>query len=266
MTSSTLLDSDDLEVKRAELVDLLMFEEPGDSLADDLDIQRRSKDASSFPCSYSQERLWFIEQLQLSGAAYHMPMALRLQGELDVAALKRCLTELVRRHESLRTHFESREGSAMQIVEPASEFALALRDLSPLSERECTEQFEQLCQAESQRRFDLNRGPLFRGTLLKLADREHVLLLRMHHIIADGWSTGILVRELSALYRAYRQGLASPLPVVTGRTLRTPAEILEGTADGCAVCTRLADGSSATRHSKLQRRSSQRSLRSAVAE
>src|SRR6185295_3742733 len=120
---------------------------------------------------------------------YNLPVSLRLAGELDVAALERALGEVVRRHDSLRTRFAEGEGAPVLVAE--------------VRRRAAEEAF---------RPFDLAAGPLFRARLLRLAEREHVLLLAMHHIVSDGWSLGVLLRELSALYAACREGRPPPLP------------------------------------------------------
>ncbi|MEP7242923.1 MAG: amino acid adenylation domain-containing protein [Gammaproteobacteria bacterium] len=175
-------------------------------------IRARGKLDAPAPVSYAQERLWFLEQLGLVGATYNMPMTLRLEGELNVAALERSLTELIRRHESLRTRFESVSGSPIQTIDPPRPFPLIVRDLSQVHRQEQTFQIGQLSEEEIQRPFDLSEGPLLRASLLKLSAREHVLLLTIHHIVFDGWSWGVLHAELGALYDAFSQGRASPLP------------------------------------------------------
>ena len=161
--------------------------------------------------SYGQEGIWNVEQAGRSCAAYQTSMSLRLVGELDVRALQSSLKEVLRRHEGLRTHFEWRDGSAVQVIEEGGEFELGVEDLSQLAESERSQELMRLCQEEAQRRFDLSIGPLFRAGLLRLSEKEHVLLLTLHHIIADGWSMGILARELGMLYGAYCQGQVSPL-------------------------------------------------------
>ena len=162
--------------------------------------------------SYAQERLWFVEQLGFVGSAYNMPLAMQLDGSLDVTALEATLTELCRRHETLRTHFSSNQGHPVQVIAPAGPVTLEMRDLSALAGAERDLQVQQFTNAEWQRPFDLTTGPLFRAALLKLEPTRHVLLLTLHHIVSDGWSLGVLNRELSLLYGAFVQGRASPLP------------------------------------------------------
>jgi amino acid adenylation domain-containing protein len=163
------------------------------------------------PLSFAQQRLWFIAQLDAAaGAAYHIPAGLRLRGRLDSAALRRALDRIVERHEVLRTHFELIEGQAVQRIAPASVgFQLQQHDLRDASDGE--EQIGYWSDLEAQAEFDLQHGPLIRGRLLRLAEQEHVLLVTMHHIVSDGWSLGVLRRELSALYRAFSEGEADPL-------------------------------------------------------
>jgi hypothetical protein len=167
---------------------------------------------AALPLSHAQERLWFLEQLGLAGPAYNMPLALRLEGDLDLQALERSLAEIVRRHESLRTRFEARDGEAIQVVDGPDGFDLATVDLSRLGSEERAREVERLIQEEVARRFDLAAGSLLRAAVLRLSDLEHVLLVTAHHIVVDAWSQGILVRELSTLYTAFSQGLSSPLP------------------------------------------------------
>ncbi|MFL5539509.1 MAG: amino acid adenylation domain-containing protein, partial [Longimicrobiaceae bacterium] len=166
----------------------------------------------ALPLSFAQERLWFIDRLEPGSAVYNLPMALRLGGALDESALERSLSEIVRRHEALRTVFAEVDGSPVQVIAPFGGFALPVEDLSALSEVDRRAAAEQRAGEEAARPFDLAAGPLFRAALLRLGEEDHVLLLSMHHIVSDGWSMGVLFRELSALYAAYREGRESPLP------------------------------------------------------
>jgi len=162
----------------------------------------------ALPLSFAQERLWFIDRLEPGSEVYNIPVAWRLAGALDVAALERALGEIVRRHEALRTVFREVDGSPVQIVAPPGGFALAVEDLSGVDEAAVGRRAGE----EARRAFDLAAGPLFRAALLRLGAEDHVLLLTVHHIVSDGWSMGVLYRELSALYAAYREGRSSPLP------------------------------------------------------
>ncbi|WP_051711496.1 non-ribosomal peptide synthetase [Andreprevotia chitinilytica] len=169
------------------------------------------------PLSWAQQRLWFLNQLDANaGAAYHMPAGLRLHGQLDRAALRVTLDRIVARHEALRTCFVSDGGEAVQVIAQADVgFSLLEHDLRGLTDSDRSIRIEQLSQAEAVQPFDLSTGPLIRGQLLQLADDKHLLLITQHHIISDGWSIGVLVREVSALYTAFSQGQTDPLPPLT---------------------------------------------------
>lgn len=163
-----------------------------------------------FRPSFSQQRLWFLDQMMPGTAVYNLSEALRLTGALDVAALERSLNEIVRRHESLRTTFAVIDDQLVQVVAPALRLSLPLVDLAHLPGREA-QALHQASQ-EAQRPFDLEHGPLVRALLLRLEDREHILVATMHHIISDGWSLGVLTHELSVLYSSFVQGTPAPLP------------------------------------------------------
>ncbi|HLL45317.1 MAG TPA: condensation domain-containing protein, partial [Longimicrobiaceae bacterium] len=165
----------------------------------------------ALPLSFAQERLWFLDRLDPGSTTYNIPMAWRLGGALDEAALERSLGEIVRRHEALRTTFEEVDGSPVQVLVPFGGFALPVEDLSELTEADREAAVGRRTGEEARRAFDLSAGPLFRVALLRLGAEEHVLLLSMHHIVSDGWSIGVLFRELSALYAVYREGRESPL-------------------------------------------------------
>ncbi|HEY0174538.1 MAG TPA: amino acid adenylation domain-containing protein [Pyrinomonadaceae bacterium] len=166
---------------------------------------------AALPLSFAQQRLWIVTQLEPESAAYHIPSAVRMTGALDVPALARALDALAERHESLRTVFESAGEWPSQVVLPARGVALARADLSGLAEAEREAMVGRMSEEEARRPFDMRRGPLWRVSLLRLGDEEHVLLLVMHHIITDGWSLNILIDELSTLYRAFAEGRPSPL-------------------------------------------------------
>ncbi|MBZ4423375.1 condensation domain-containing protein, partial [Myxococcus sp. RHSTA-1-4] len=164
----------------------------------------------ALPLSFAQQRLWFLDRLQPGTATYNMPTALRLEGVLDVSALELAFTELVRRHESLRTTFGEENGSPVQLIHAAKPFVLPMVDLSGREDGE-TEALR-LAREEAERPFNIASGPLLRAHLFKLGDSRHVLLLTMHHIVSDGWSMGVLEREMAALYEAFHAGQPSPLP------------------------------------------------------
>ncbi|MCE9671221.1 non-ribosomal peptide synthase/polyketide synthase [Myxococcus stipitatus] len=165
----------------------------------------------SLPLSFAQQRLWFLDQLEPGSTAYNLPAAVRLTGALDVENLQRCLVELRRRHESLRTTFPSGPQGAIQSISDLAELPLPVVDLTSLPSSSREEEAMRLAVREAQRPFDLERGPLLRATLLKLEASDHVLLLTMHHIVSDGWSLVLLVREMGSLYAALSRGEPSPL-------------------------------------------------------
>jgi amino acid adenylation domain-containing protein len=178
-------------------------------------IQRADRN-QPLPLSLAQQRLWFLDQLdRAASAAYHMPAALRLRGNLDVAALQATLDRLVARHENLRTRFVEVDGVPyQQIAVEDCGFALNLEDLRALSADEREAAVTRLTAEEAHAPFDLSAGPLIRGRLLTLAAGEHVLLITQHHIVSDGWSLSILVREVAALYTAFHRGENDPLPAL----------------------------------------------------
>ncbi len=164
------------------------------------------------PLSYSQQRLWVINRIDGSSTQYNLAAALRLKGSLDREALGRSLDTLVGRHEVLRTRFVEVEGSAVQVINPASPLPLEVIDLSSLPASEREGELQRLACEEAARPFDLARDPMLRATLVALGSDDHAVMLTQHHIASDGWSLGILVREFTALYAAYTQGQESPLP------------------------------------------------------
>jgi amino acid adenylation domain-containing protein len=164
------------------------------------------------PLSFAQQRLWFVEQLRPGSPAYNIPVAVRLDGRLDVRALEQSLNEIVRRHEVLRTNFRSLNGEPVQVIQSFTPESLAVNDLSTLPEAARESLVRQLSMAEASRPFDLENGRMMRAVLLRLTTDEHVLFLTLHHIAADDWSFGVLIRELSVLYRAFSLGQPSSLP------------------------------------------------------
>jgi amino acid adenylation domain-containing protein len=164
------------------------------------------------PLSYAQERLWFLDQLILGNAFYNIPVPLRVRGSLDIRALEHSFSEVVRRHEVLRTRFQMQDGKPVQVIEPELKLKVTVTDLMGLGEKEREAEVQRLVMEEAGRPFDLALGPLIRVRVLRLGELEHVLMLTMHHIVSDGWSMGVLVREVVTLYEAFRQDQESPLP------------------------------------------------------
>jgi amino acid adenylation domain-containing protein len=163
------------------------------------------------PLSFAQQRLWFQHQLSPQSAAYTIPLAARIQGTLNIAALHQSLFMLVQRHESLRTIFIEQEGQAVQRIVKETGIQFPLVDLSELGREEREKEVHRLVQQEGEQAFDLAQGPLLRSWLVQVEPQEQVLLLSMHHIISDGWSMGVLVHELTSLYQAALQRQPSPL-------------------------------------------------------
>ncbi len=185
-----------------------LHEQAGGTSAPQL-IGRRNP-AEPAQLSFAQHRFWFLDQLEPGHSAYHMPPEVsRLRGALNLSALQRTLTELVRRHETLRTTFAGHDGQPVQVIHEAGETELAVVDLStqpdPLAEA-----FRWLDE-EAKRPFDLSEGPLVRAHLLRLGTDDHILAITMHHIISDGWSAGVMLKEIETIYAAYCEGKASPL-------------------------------------------------------
>ncbi|HYH83616.1 MAG TPA: amino acid adenylation domain-containing protein, partial [Longimicrobium sp.] len=164
------------------------------------------------PLSFAQERLWLADQLEGAGALYNIPVARRLAGTLDVAALERALGKILRRHEALRTVFREVDGALEQVILPSTGFTLAVEDLSALPPAWREAGVLERAAGDAAAPFDLSAGAPFRARLLRLGDEEHVLLLSVHHVASDGWSMEVLARELGALYGAFAGGRPSPLP------------------------------------------------------
>ena len=164
------------------------------------------------PLSFAQQRLWFLDQFEPGNSVYNVPSALRLTGPLNFNALQQSLQQIVHRHEALRTTFALIEGEPVQVIPAAVPVLLPLLDLQSLDPDSRKAEARRLIDEEAQRPFDLEQGPLFRASLLRLSEEDHILLLSLHHIVSDGWSQGVLRRELVALYRAGCHGQPSELP------------------------------------------------------
>jgi amino acid adenylation domain-containing protein/FkbM family methyltransferase len=165
-----------------------------------------------FPASFAQSRLWFLHQFDPTTSVYNIPAPMRIKAPLDVGALRRSLNEIVRRHETLRTTFASVDGEPVQVIAPDAEVALEVVDLRRLPAEAREAEAQRLALVDAQRPFSLTEGPLLRAGLIQLGYADHVVLLSMHHIVSDGWSMGVLLRELNQIYVAYSMRRPSPLP------------------------------------------------------
>jgi len=164
------------------------------------------------PVSFAQERLWFLDQLDPGNPSYNIPQAVRFRGPFRTDLLERALEEVVRRHEILRPTFSQTDGGPVQVIAPAARLNLPVVDLTSLPESDRGTEVHRIATEGAQRPFDLARGPLLRLTVLRLGPEEAVLLWNLHHIVSDGWSAGILMREAAALYDAFSRDEPSPLP------------------------------------------------------
>jgi amino acid adenylation domain-containing protein len=205
--------SSNLSPAKRKLLSRLMQEEAarrkvGDAQA--APIPRAGRETPP-PLSFTQQRLWFFDQLHPASSLYNIATAVRLTGDLDVGALERTLNEVVRRHEVLRTTFAAVDGHVSQIIASAAPARLPVTDISHLPPHEREGAARRLAEEEARRPFNLATGPLIRAGLVRLHPSEHVALFTMHHIVSDGWSMGVLVREVAALYGAFSRGEESPL-------------------------------------------------------
>ncbi|MEJ1932987.1 condensation domain-containing protein, partial [Nostoc sp. NIES-2111] len=175
-------------------------------------IQPQSRNTQTFPLSFAQQRLWFFSQLEPESSAYNIPTAIRLTGRLNVAALENSINEIVTRHEILRTTFIVVNGEPVQVIGAATRLQLPIIDLQTIPEIEQETEVQRLATLEAQTPFNLETDSLLRVRLLRLGETNHVLLLTMHHIVSDGWSTGILIHELTTLYKAEDIGQPHNLP------------------------------------------------------
>jgi amino acid adenylation domain-containing protein len=166
----------------------------------------------NLPLSFAQQRLWFLDQLEEGSSTYNVPAALELKGTLNPVALEQSLVAICQRHEALRTIFPIVNGYPVQVIASDLTITMPVIDLRHVPKDRQNIQVQHLAKEEAQQPFDLANGPLLRTTLLKLGEKSHVLVLVMHHIISDGWSLGVLVCELSALYQAFAKSEPSPLP------------------------------------------------------
>ena len=212
---STLAEQiEDLSPQQRDLLVLLLGKKKREEAARS-QIASVSRTSDTFPLSFAQQRLWFISQLQQDNASYNVSAGVRMEGPLSVAALERAFGEVLRRHESLRTVIRQVDGEPVQVITDPPVFRLPKFDLQmvPAAQRETEAQ--SLLTLDAQKPFNIEDASLFRATLLLLSPREHILLLTMHHIISDGMSRGVLVRELVQLYEVFANGRSSTLPELT---------------------------------------------------
>ena len=205
-----------LSPSRTELLHRLLSEASREKLRIQPQPRRLIEGESYAPVSLAQQRMWFIDQLEGPGAAYYISLPIRMSGSLDRNGLREALNTLVSRHEALRTTLANVDGEPMQKIAREGHFPLIEIDLSGLETTESETQLRQYKLEEAESRFDLSAGPLARGRLLRLGPDDHLLLITLHHIISDGWSTGVLLRELSEFYNAYvedRPTSLSPLAI-----------------------------------------------------
>lgn len=210
--SDTLKDIEGLSEKKRALLELLMKERKAELQANKTQVIPRRQPAPFYPLSFAQQRLWFLHQLMQESHSYNIHFSEHLKGSLNVEALHHSLNEAVRRHEALRTTFVIVDGQPVQSIAPSLHLDLPIIDLSELPAAIKMVEVRQLARQAANESFDLSTGPLLQTSLLKLAGDEHVLLLTLHHIICDGWSTDLLIGELATLYEAYLRKAKSPLP------------------------------------------------------
>lgn len=235
-TPSNLLDQiAQLSPEKRALLELRLQEKlQSSSTAPKVDTTRRAEGTVA-PLSFNQLRFWFLDQLEPDLPVYHEWSAVRLRGALQRAALEQSLNAVVHRHEALRTTIELRAGEPVQIVAPTMSIPLPVVDLCNVPDAQRWEEMKRLAGAETARRFDLARGPLWRATLFQLAAQDAILLLTFHHMVIDAWSATILYRELGTLYRAFAQQQPAPLPALpmqyTDFTLQQQAWMQSDRAD-----------------------------------
>ncbi|MBK1842353.1 amino acid adenylation domain-containing protein, partial [Azospirillum sp. YIM B02556] len=174
----------------------------------------RADRSEPLPLSFAQQRLWFLWRMDPGGAAYNVPGAIRVTGPLDPALLEAAFTHLTERHEALRTSFAERDGQPVQVVHPHLAPVLVRIDLSDLAPAEREARARDLAREEALAPFDLGTGPLLRLTLVRLADDDHLLLVTLHHIVADGWSVERFLAEFARSYDALRAGRQPDLPAL----------------------------------------------------
>ena len=200
--------------EKRKLIELLL-EKKGLNRSSSNAIPQAKAVGDSYPLSFAQQRLWFLDQLDPGIPLYNIPTFIRLRGQLNLTALEKTFNEIVSRHKVLRTTFSIRDGQPVQVIAPASPKLFSVVDLSELPSAERESEAKRLADREAVQRFDLSRGPLLRVCVVCLSPEDYILLFTMHHIISDAWSMGVLVREVVSLYEAFVAGQSSPLPPLT---------------------------------------------------
>ena len=202
-----LFESPVVEDLSRRIADLLQ-EEAGVKMGSIVPIDRDQP----IPLSYAQQRLWFLDQLIPNSALYNIPITMRIEGELDIEAWEKSLQAIIARHESLRTTFTEVDGEGIQVIHPQLDWKLNVVDLQSLAEAQQKTEVQRLVKEDANQPFDLTKGPLMRATLIQVAQQSYVFVLNLHHIVADGWSMGVLMDELAACYEAFRNGETPSLP------------------------------------------------------
>ncbi|HET9358456.1 MAG TPA: amino acid adenylation domain-containing protein, partial [Vicinamibacterales bacterium] len=179
---------------------------------EELPLLERTRQEGPLPLSFAQQRLWFLDRMEPGNPYYNMPTALRVSGDLRVSALEQAIDEIIRRHEVLQNCYVLQQGQPRQVRMPRRDLTLPIVDLSSLQGASREEHERLLAAADARRPFDLATGPVVRAALLKKGEGSYTILFAMHHVVSDGWSVAIVVRELSALYEALGAGRPSPLP------------------------------------------------------
>ncbi len=199
-----------LPPEKRELLEMMLLEQ-GVDLSQVL-IVPQSRENNTFPLSFSQQRLWFLDKLEPGSPLYNIPAVLRLKGNLNISALEQSFQEVIKRHEVLRTIFSEENGEAVQVVSETFSFQINQIDLNTIPKTERDQTLQRYAAEESVKPFQLSSGPLLRVSLLSFSDSDHALLVTMHHIVSDNWSTGIFVHEIMQLYSAFVQGQQPQLP------------------------------------------------------
>ncbi|MDQ1350494.1 MAG: hypothetical protein QG657_796, partial [Acidobacteriota bacterium] len=208
------------EEMHAEIPLRKFFERPFiKALADEIEKQERQVSSikpavrvGEIPLSFAQERLWFLQELDADNVAYFVPRVIKMRGKLDVSLIERTFTEIIRRHEILRTTFPTIDGQPVQRIQPPFQFNIPVFDWSNLEKEEQEQKVSEFLSEEDHRAFDFGKGPLLRVTIIKLKVEEHLFVLTEHHLVHDGWTQGVLLREFIAIFSAYADGEDHDLP------------------------------------------------------